>query len=228
MFVAQTKCRAYQKALALAMQNLQADLPPREKRRPSLIRNCLTELSKFAIVASDQQYVLQLVDAAMAQVSPPEGLKVLLTLSRMGQKSTAPLVLTDVVHPSVHRQIDLSVHLAVAVRDREESVDLPWSRHGVSEMLEEGCRGRVFTAFSLHEAANFQSSCDRNPLHVKAPLAEVLTADGAGVRLNFIQLYCDGPHQHQTPFFKHPVSRVICCGAVVDGMTLRYVVCKYG
>ena len=109
MFVAQTKCRAYQRALALAMHNRLQDPPPRETRRPSLMRNRLSELSKFAIVSSDQQYVLELVDAAMELVSPPKGLKVLLTLSRMGQKSDAPLVLADVVHHSVHVRIDLSL-----------------------------------------------------------------------------------------------------------------------
>ena len=63
----------------------------------------------------------------MASITPPAGLRVFLSVTRLGQKSADNLVLADMFYRHAWSQVVASVHVAVSVRDRDESVDLLWS-----------------------------------------------------------------------------------------------------
>ena len=183
--VARVKTMGFQDDLAAAFQAKLAGLSYEEKGRASIQKNTLHDTSKFEVLPQG------LLDEAIEDVLLPDGLKVLLTLTRLGDKNPWDLQVTDLVYRVSDVNV-LSVHVAVCVSDSQDEVDLLWSRYGVHRVS--GGKDNVYTAYSLHEAANMQT-------HV------FLVSEGCN--LNFVQLYVDGPHRHQSPFFKHPVSSAL-------------------
>ena len=83
--------RQVQKDMAVALSRLFRNLPLSEKIRPSVLKNPLHKLNKFNIVAGDQEFVLQLLDQALEEVTKPSGTKVLVYLTMLGEKSPTPV-----------------------------------------------------------------------------------------------------------------------------------------
>lgn len=78
----------------------------------------------------------------------------LLTITKFRQKDDKSFDLMSLVNGVVN----ISYH--VAVRCREPSVDLLWSRSGLLEVV--GTRGRLFSVYSMAEAVNFQTNIDQH------------------------------------------------------------------
>ncbi|KAK7912776.1 hypothetical protein WMY93_012987 [Mugilogobius chulae] len=86
-----------------------------------------------------------------------------------------------------------------------------WSRRLVNSVC--GRTGYVYTNQSLTEAANYASNTDQ-----KASTDVRGGYDMEGL-LNFVQLYCDAPHRHQSPYYKHPVSGILATNGVLHKNT---------
>ena len=105
------------------LKEILLNLPREQKVKPSIQKNPLYDLTKFHIVAEDQSFVLGLLDDAIAAAEKPRGTRVLLFLTKMGDKSPAPVCLEDLVF-STDQIESVSVHPAANIRDKQGSVDL--------------------------------------------------------------------------------------------------------
>lgn len=71
-------------------RNVQS-LGPSSKARPTFQKNTLSNLTKMSI-CPDQAFILQLLDMVIKDLSPPDGVRVMLTLMRFGKKDSSPFV----------------------------------------------------------------------------------------------------------------------------------------
>ena len=71
----------FQKDIALALQEILQGLPSVAMRRPSLMKNRLSDLSKLNIVAEDQSFMLAMLDRAISRANLDQQLRVMLRLS---------------------------------------------------------------------------------------------------------------------------------------------------
>ena len=206
-----------QRCLSQAFSSALHSIPSKLMNRPSLLKNNLRDVSRFNIVGEDQAYILRILDQAISSTSPPAGLRYMITLTRFGQKDPRPLVMTQLFH-YVDTVKAMSVHVACSVTHKDNNIDLLWSRYGLHRVI--GGTGSVYTALSLHEAANFQSPLDHHQLELDGQVLDIFPL-GPGEQLNFVQFYADTPHRHQNPFFKHPVSGAIVTSGLFDAKVTR-------
>ncbi|KAK7878956.1 hypothetical protein WMY93_034198 [Mugilogobius chulae] len=214
--------RALQSVVTILKQRM-AGLDASDLSRPTVQKNVLTDLTKVAICHQDQKWLLAQLDSAIQEATIyPRGLRFMVTLVRLGQKDPMTVELYKVVDP-LHHVVALSVHVACNIRSSDGHVDLMWSRRLVNSVC--GRTGYVYTNQSVTEAANYASNTDHKSVDV-GPAVWGLFRDvrgGYGVEglLNFVQLYCDGPHRHQTPYYKHPVSGILATNGVLHKNTNR-------
>ncbi|KAK7880436.1 hypothetical protein WMY93_032924 [Mugilogobius chulae] len=212
--------RALQSVVTILKQRM-AGLDASDLSRPTVQKNVLTDLTKVAICHQDQKWLLAQLDSAIQEATIyPRGLRFMVTLVRLGQKDPMTVELYKVVDP-LHHVVALSVHVACNIRSSDGHVDLMWSRRLVNSVC--GRTGYVYTNQSVTEAANYASNTDHKSVDV-GPAVWGLFRDvrgGYGVEglLNFVQLYCDGPHRHQTPYYKHPVSGILATNGVLHKNT---------
>lgn len=196
--------------VAIACGELLRELPPEDMTCPSVQNNNVFDVSKFRICYDDQDFILGILEQAVQKVRLPPGVAVMRTLTRLGGKDSKPVDLRDLCHSMDHIK-SVSVHVACSMTHEDEEVDLMWSRWGINNLA--GRRGNVFTNLSIHEAANFQSNLDGRSMDVERQLWSIFKLGEQSPTLNFLQLYCDSPHNPQIPFFRHPVSGLlVCCG----------------
>ncbi len=189
-------------------------LQPSLLARPTFQRNNLNNLGHMDVCPRDQMFVLSLLDQAISDTTPLQGLRAMVTLSRYGQKDPDPVRLSDMINMT--EILKVSVHAGVVIRVNPVGntgclTHLMWSRLGLQDVTGPG--GAISTNQSIHEAANYQSNLDDHPIVIDDKLLDVFAALPNKPLMNHLQLYCNTPHTHQTPFYKHPVSGVIStCG----------------
>lgn len=181
---------------------------PKPRNRPSIMKNRLSDLSKFLVCKPDQAFILRILEKCIDLVSLPDSMRIMRYLLQLGQKDPEPLSIVELFHFKDHI-MSISIHTACSVSSKDRSMDLMWSRYGLNKHC--GRRGSVFISMSFREAANFQSNLDHRPMEVDRKIWQVFRKREQDPipLLNFVQLYCNAPHRHQTPCYKHPVSGVI-------------------
>ncbi|KAL7400427.1 hypothetical protein ABVT39_012215 [Epinephelus coioides] len=172
------------------------------------MKNQLSDFRKFLVCPSNQAFILHILDKCIDHVSLPPGMRLMHYLLQLGQKNPQPLSVVELFHYPDHILAG-SFHAACSVSSKDKEMDLMWSRHAINRLY--GNRGSIYTNMSIRESANFQSNLNHHPMDVNPRLWQLFTPErGSPVpQLNFLQLYCDAPHRHQSPCFKHPVSGVI-------------------
>lgn len=141
-------------------------------------------------------------------------LRILLSISKFGQKSTDGLMLPGMVSRESIKCA--SVHVVVTLMPVDGRVHVMWSRTGLQSQV--GNRGTLFPALSMAEAANFQSALDGRPPYEGASddwTRVPCIGEMEGGKLTFVQAYTDSPHTHLSAPWKHPVSGVIATMGVL-------------
>lgn len=85
-------------------------LPVREKHRPTIMKTVLSDLSSMDIVADDKQFIMTILDEALAR-SRNAHFRLMVTLHRFGQKCKKDIPLGDIVDLTVVKTV--SVHAAM-------------------------------------------------------------------------------------------------------------------
>ncbi|KAL7372735.1 hypothetical protein ABVT39_021596 [Epinephelus coioides] len=180
--------------------DLLKNLPEQEKVWPTIRKQGSFDTSRFHVLWRDATFIMSLLDMAVEKANACHFMKVAIFMNQFGQKDIEPLDITDIVDPS---QV----------------------RYGLEDLV--GVRGALFTALGIHEATNYQSNLDNQPMDVSRELLSVLKLYG---KLTFFQLYADSPHAHIQMPFKHPecsdggllsvLREVVLC--LVDELTSIY------
>ncbi|MGL5292873.1 MAG: hypothetical protein ACRC9V_03665, partial [Aeromonas sp.] len=182
-------------------------LSQEDMSRPSVFKADLFNMSKLNIVADDLQFMLALFTTAFNEANVDPGVKMILTLTKFGQKDPKEFNLSSLANPAGVKCATL--HVACTLSHDDLDTDLMWSRRGLQDLV--GVRGNLFSVLGMKEVANFQSNLD----HLQMDMQETLTSPfrvGNG-RLNFVQYYSVTPHVHNASPAIHPVSRAIAtCG----------------
>lgn len=178
--------------------------------RESIVKNSLSNPSKFNVLDDDQEFILNLLGKA-AREAEPDSAKFMWTLTRFGQKREWPLFLHGLAAPE--NTTAVSVHVACTLSAKPGSgVHVLWSSSGLEGWI--GDRGEMFPALSVSEAANYQSNLDGRPMDIgRDLLGFVMGGQVVAGNLTFLQLYTNSPHTHLPRVYKHPVSGCVAtCG----------------
>ncbi|MGL5643877.1 MAG: hypothetical protein ACRCW3_03860 [Metamycoplasmataceae bacterium] len=184
------------------------ELPAEHLQRPTIMKTNLNELKTMHILESDQSFVLGILMQAIQNVSPDPTQKLILFLTKFGQKQETMLPIGALVDKKgVH---SLTCHAACTITSKDPRVDLMWSRYGIQEVV--GHRGNIFTSAAMPETANFQTNLDQYPITLDGQLLDIFRGPIKCTNITFVQLYATTPHVRANAF-THPVSRVITtCG----------------
>ncbi|KAK7881873.1 hypothetical protein WMY93_030282 [Mugilogobius chulae] len=164
--------------------------------RPTVQKNNLTDLNKMAVYQVDQRWLLALLDTAIATTTVSlKGLRFMVTLVRLGQKDLLLVSVTS-LFDSLDNVVALSVHVACTIQSEDKDVDLMWARRMINDLC--GRSGFVFTN-----------------------LPDVPGGYNIEGILNFVQLYCDASHRHQSPYYKHLVSGILATSGVLHKNTIK-------
>lgn len=194
-------------------------LPAQELQRPTILKTNLNELKRMHILEQDQSFVLAILMQAIREVSNDPTQKLIMFMTKFGQKDESTLPIAALVHrKDVH---SITCHSACTITPKDPRVDLMWSRYGLQEVV--GHRGNMFTTYAIPEAANFQTNLDQHQITLDRDLLEVFSGAIACSNITFVQLYATTPHV-RVDAFKHPVSRVIAtCGMHIQKHTTSII-----
>ncbi len=183
-------------------------LPTEDKQRPTIAKANLNNFLRMNVLRQDKKFVLGVLMDSIEQVNVETTQKILIFISKFGQKDPAPL---DVVALDDTTAVESATfHPACTMRAKEPGTSLMWSRYGIHEVV--GHRGTIFTACGIAEVANFQTNLDQHIMTVDTKLRDIFNGTAYHTDIHFIQLYATTPHVHGTGH-RHPVSRVITtCG----------------
>ena len=174
------------------------DLETKDLERATVQANNLRGADKqgrITVKAGDTAFILDLIDRAIDNTTLPSGSKIMRTLILMGDKRAVALNLDGITPAS---NIDaLSVHAAVSVRGKNDNLHLMWSRYGIQQVFPPRS-GSTWTVMSMHEAANHQGIIGAE---VCQKLRDVLAKPLREMPIQFVQLYCNSPHNHQVSAF---------------------------
>ncbi|CAM4428180.1 unnamed protein product [Leuciscus chuanchicus] len=193
-------------------------LPDKEMQRPTVMKNNINDLTRMNILSDDQNFILDIFMQAIREVDQDSTQRIVIFLSKFGQKQTIPLDLASLV--SRQGVESLTCHAACTLSGKDPRVDLLWSRYGLQEIV--GHRGNLYTTTGIPEAANFQSNLDRHPMTVDKIVLDVFNGAQRYDKITFLQLYANTPHVHMT-VTKHPVTLVIATCGVHNKNHLRMI-----
>lgn len=200
------------KEFKLAVENKCENASPRDKSRPTLRKNLLSDVSFWNIMPQDKYFILNILDEAIAATKLPPGSRTSLLVCQFGQKCEDAVDLDKIVDINqIHR---ISIHSAVTMSMSSYDVHLMWSRSGLEELVRS--RGTMFSVLTLNDAANYQSNLNSNVLDISHDLRNLLTQPH---NLTFIQLYADHPHRHPLKCCSHPVSGSIANSGIMHHQT---------
>lgn len=138
-------------------------LPIKEKRRPTIQKTSLSSLASMNVLEQDQQFILSLLDRSISETGRHH-IKIVCTLQKFGMKSHSTLKLPKIADPA--SILSTSLHIGFNIEAKDPSVLLMWSRSGLEDLV--GLQGSLYTALGVHEAVNFQSALNSQPLgHIK-------------------------------------------------------------
>lgn len=189
-------------------QDLLRELPPRHKSRTTVRKQGTSDTARFHVLARDKEFILSLLDRAVAKANECHFLKVVCFLNQFGQKQTEGLMMGTVVQ--LTRIKSISLHFACNISAQDPRTSLLFSRYGLQDLV--GVRGSLCTTLGIHKATNFHSNLDNLPMDVSEELLNAVVLL-PGAQLNFVQLYVDSPQAHLQMPYKHPVSgAIVTCG----------------
>lgn len=200
-------CLEYFQNVQSKFVNCLQNLSPEDMNRPTIKKNCLSDTSSMNILPQDQDFIMGLLDKALAEsIRQVSCLKIVIIASKFGQKQEEQENLGQLFHTGGISTV--SIHTACNLSAEVYHLHLLWARHGLQELV--GDRGQLFSCLSMAETANFQTNLDNRLIDVSGDLRRVAKYP---TNLNFIQLYSDTPHHRDTVSGSHPASGVItCCG----------------
>ncbi|KAK5936114.1 hypothetical protein CgunFtcFv8_027911 [Champsocephalus gunnari] len=182
-------------------------LGPADMARDTVRKNSWKDLSNWNILPQDQEFILNLLDEAIVEANKNYFARIMITITKFGQKQHEPLILSQVA--DVRAITKVSVHAAVVIAAKDNHTHLLWSRVGLEDQL--GHDGTLYSTLSIFEAVNYSSNMDGKPHKWSKKMRNLFTP----VNITFLQLYCDAPHNHLKSAFayKHPVSGcIVTCG----------------
>jgi len=192
--------RNIQKSFVAKIQGLSV----KDKCRPTIQKNSPTNLKNMNILEKDQEFIMGLLDSAIADESEDSLFRVLITIQKFGMKSESGLKINELVNQQLISKTTL--HVACNVVAKDPDILLMWARNGMEKVV--GSEGTLYTALGIHEAVNFQTVLDISPIRISRALDLTIKYP-----VLFIQLYVDSPHIHVKSPFKHPVSgTIVTCG----------------
>lgn len=144
-------------------------LPAKEKRRPTIQKTSLSNLSSMNILEQDQEFILGLLDTCLAQTSDNHHLTIVMTVQKFGMKSEKGLELHHIVDPAYIKAT--SIHAACNIAAKDPTVVMMWSRSGLQDLV--GYQGSLYTALGVHEAVNFQTSLSPQPMDINRTLKDL-------------------------------------------------------
>ncbi len=190
-----------------AFRNELKKLAPADMARPTVRKNSWKDLSNWNVLPQDQEFILNLLDQAISETTKGCPVRILITVTKFGQKQTNPLHLSAIADVQAVSQV--SVHAAVVVIAKDPRIHLLWARAGLEDLI--GTEGTLYSTLSIFEAVNYSSNLHGRPFQWDRRLGNLLTP----AKITFLQLYADSPHQHikGTFLYKHPVSGcIVTCG----------------
>lgn len=196
----------YFSAIHSTLSSMLMELSEEDGTRPTIRKNKLYDLSSINVLPQDQDFFLKLIDSALVNTQPINSLKPLIIFSKFGQKQLTRLPLSELL--DLTRVSCISIHAACDIGSRQDIIHHFWSKYALQQLV--GRCGKIFSAFSLREAVNFQSNMDGKAMDVHRDLKSIASFPD---QINFLQLYADTPHNRQDAWHSHPVSgEIVCCG----------------
>lgn len=172
------------------------------KRRASLLKNNLRDISYWDVLTRDQSYILSIIENAVSRISLPPGMTCKFLVSQFGQKEHVPFQLENIC--KIEGIVSMSVHSAVNIG--HDDIHIMWSREALQKLL--GRRGRLYQVLSFSEIANFQTNLDGKSIDISNELRDISSLPE---NITFLQLYCDVPHRREHGIRPHPVSGTVVC-----------------
>lgn len=117
-------------------QDLLRELPPRDKARITVRTQGTSDTSRFHVLERDKEFILSLLDRAVAKTNECHFLKVVCFLNQFGQKQTEGLMMGTVVRLTRIRSI--SLHFACNVSAQDPRISLLFSRYGLEDLVVSG------------------------------------------------------------------------------------------
>lgn len=103
-------------------------------------------------MAQDEAFILNLLMLVIQQVDKDLTQKIMIFLSKFGQKQQSSIELTSLINRQGVESI--TYHTACTLSGKDPRVDLMWSRFGLQEVV--GHRGSLYTPTGIPEAANLK------------------------------------------------------------------------
>jgi len=172
----------------------------------TLAKNNINDAKKMFVLPGDQIFILECLQRALDKTGLEElsQFRTIVFTFRFGEKCRQPVPLPVRNLDAVK---DICVHAGHVISC--SAADLFWSREGLRAIS--GGRGRMTSAFSFSECANFQTLLEGRRLDVIPDLKNICSVPE---NIRFIQLYTDLPHRYPKTRV-HPVSASVLA---VDGI----------
>lgn len=98
-------------------QDLLRELPPRHKARTTVRKQGTSDTARFHVLARDKEFILSLLDRAVAKANECHFLKVVCFLNQFGQKQTEGLMMGTVVQLTRIKSISLHFACNISAQD---------------------------------------------------------------------------------------------------------------
>lgn len=187
-------------------QQLLKILPEKEMVRPTIRKQGSFDTSTYHVLRRDATFIMNLLDRAVEGANKCHFLRVAFFLNQFGQKDLEPLDISDIMDPC--QVTTVSVHFACNVRAKVCQTHILFSRCGLEELV--GLNGTLFTALGIHEATNFQSNLNNQPIDVSSELLSVLETHGklTGCLKGISRWVCG----ESTSSWKNVSGAIVTCG----------------